>query len=81
MRLEEPTSGRITLGGMDLCALHGSELRKERGRFQMIFQDPYASLNPRMCIYAVLEEALKLHTSLDENGRAKRIEELMKMVG
>jgi len=81
MRLEEPTAGTITLDGVDLTALRGSELRAKRNQFQMIFQDPYASLNPRMSIFATLEEALKLHTDLDEAGRAARIAELMTMVG
>ena len=81
MRLEEPTAGAITLDGVDLLALKGEKLRKSRGNYQMIFQDPYASLNPRMSIYAVLEEALKLHSDLDKAGREERITELMKMVG
>ena len=81
IRLEEPTSGKIYLDGIDLGSLRGRELRKMRGKFQMIFQDPYASLNPRMSIYSALEEALKLHTDLDEQGRAERIAELLKQVG
>lgn len=81
MRLEEPTAGKILLNGVDLCALHGEKLRKMRGHFQMIFQDPYASLNPRMSIFSVLDEALRLHTDLDTAGRAVRIRELMIMVG
>ena len=52
-----------------------------RGKFQMIFQDPYGSLNPRMSIFSILEEALKLHTKLDAAGRDKRIRELLKLVG
>ena len=81
IRLEDPSSGKIYLDGTDLGSLHGSKLRKMRGSFQMIFQDPYASLNPRMSVYNALEEALKLHTGLDEQGRADRIAELLKQVG
>ncbi len=81
LRLEEPTSGSITLDGMDLLSLHGEKLRRSRGKFQMIFQDPYASLNPRMTVGAVLDEVLSLHTALDENGRKERIRELMELVG
>ena len=81
IRLENPTDGRIFLDGIDLCSLHGNRLRKMRGNFQMIFQDPYASLNPRMSVYSALEEALKLHTKLDEKGRADRIAELLRQVG
>ena len=81
IRLEEPSSGKIYLDGTDLGTLHGRELRKMRGKVQMIFQDPYASLNPRMSVYSALEEALKLHTGLNEQGRADRIAELLKQVG
>ena len=81
IRLEDPSSGKIFLDGIDLGSLHGRELRKMRGSFQMIFQDPYASLNPRMSVFNALEEALKLHTGLDEQGRADRIAELLKQVG
>ncbi len=81
VRLEEPTSGQILLDGIDLALLHGSELRKRRGKFQMIFQDPYGSLNPKMTVFAALDEALRLHTPLDAAGRAKRVSELMELVG
>ncbi len=81
LRLEDPTAGSIELAGMDLVALKGEKLRKSRGKFQMIFQDPYGSLNPRMSVYDTLEEALRLHTNLDTAGRAARIAELMEMVG
>ena len=81
IRLENPTDGRIFLDGTDLVGLRGGALRAMRGKFQMIFQDPYASLNPRMSVYNALEEALKLHTKLDEAGRAERIGELLRQVG
>ena len=81
LRLEKPTEGSIFLNGMDLCALKGEKLRKMRGHFQMIFQDPYASLNPRMSIFSILEEALKLHTSLNTLQRVERVAELLEMVG
>lgn len=81
LRLEEPTSGAIRLNGRNMCALRGEALRRERGHFQMIFQDPYASLNPKMSIYSALEEPLRIHTDLDQAGRAERIAELLKMVG
>ena len=82
LRLEDPTAGKIFLNGEDLTALRGERLRRKRGRFQMIFQDPYASLNPKMSIYSTLEEPLKLHEpSLDQAEREKRIAELLTMVG
>ncbi len=81
LRLEDPTAGRIMLNGKDLLALRGEKLRKSRGQFQMIFQDPYASLNPRMTVGAVLDEVLSLHTDLDAAARLSRSRELMELVG
>ena len=81
LRLEDPTSGSIQLDGVEMTAIRGEKLRKMRGKFQMIFQDPYGSLNPRMSIFSILEEALKLHTALDAPGRAARIRELLELVG
>ena len=59
MQLIRPTSGRITLEGKELSALPESEIRTERINFQMIFQDPYASLNPRMTVLDTLAEAIR----------------------
>lgn len=81
VRLEEPTDGKILLNGEDLLSLKGNALRKRRGLFQMIFQDPYGSLNPRMTIYSTLEEPLLLHTGLNSAERAGEISKLMQMVG
>ena len=81
VRLEEPTSGKIVLNGEDMLSFRGNALRKKRGSFQMIFQDPYGSLNPRMTIFSTLEEPLLLHTDLDRNGRAEQVAKLMQMVG
>ncbi len=61
MRLVEPTSGVVRFEGRDVSRLHGQALRSWRGRVQMVFQDPYASLNPRMTIGATLREPLALH--------------------
>ena len=81
VRLEEPTSGSVVLEGTDLLSLHGAALREKRGLFQMIFQDPYGSLNPRMTIYSTLEEPLLLHSSLSSRERAEKIAGLMRLVG
>ena len=81
VRLENPTSGSIMLQGQELCALKGEKLRKMRGSFQMIFQDPYGSLNPRMTVFTVLDEALRLHTVLNKEERMERVAELLAMVG
>ncbi|MBP5182183.1 MAG: dipeptide ABC transporter ATP-binding protein [Lentisphaeria bacterium] len=81
LRLEEPQSGSILLDGTELTALKGEALRKKRGDFQMIFQDPYASLNPRLSVYSTLEEPLLLHTRLNREERKERIGELLARVG
>ncbi len=81
IRLETPTDGKIYLDGTDMGTLTGRKLREMRGNFQMIFQDPYASLNPRMSVYSMLEEALKLHSTLNAGERAERITELLRQVG
>ena len=81
IRLEEPTEGKIFLAERDLTSLRGESLRKQRHAFQMIFQDPYSSLNPRMSIFSALEEPLKLHTTLDRAARAARVGQLLELVG
>ena len=81
VRLEDPTSGSIKLDGREISTLHGEELRKMRGQFQMIFQDPYGSLNPRMTIHAAIDEALALHSGLPAKERAAKVGELLALVG
>ena len=81
VRLEDPTSGVVRVDGVDITSLTGKALRASRGAYQMIFQDPHSSLNPRMTIAATLDEVLGLHTELDGNGRRERIRELMSIVG
>jgi oligopeptide transport system ATP-binding protein len=81
IRLVEPTAGRIAFDGEDLLALGGAELRRSRRRFQMVFQDPYDSLDPRQRLGAAVAEPLEIHTSLDRAGRARRTAELLEMVG
>lgn len=81
LRLEEVQGGKIILDGTDLCTLKGEKLRKRRGDFQMIFQDPYSSLNPRASIYSTLEEPLLLHTKLSKEERKEKIGQLLEMVG
>ena len=82
VRLLEPTSGRILFAGEDITALRGAELRARRRGLQMIFQDPYGSLNPHMTVGDIIGEALDIHR-LAENAsaRQKRIVELLKAVG
>lgn len=61
IRLIEPTSGSVRFDGVELSGLNASEMRKLRRRIQIIFQDPYASLNPRMSIEQILLEPLQIH--------------------
>ena len=80
VRLETPTSGVIRLGGRDLSTLKGRELRRERRNFQMIFQDPYGSLNPRLTVLAALDEILALGNMKREQRHARAVE-LIRLVG
>ena len=81
LRLVEPTAGRIAFDGEDLLALQGRELRARRRRFQMVFQDPYGSLDPRQRVGSIVEEPLEIHSGLDRAGRADRARELLGLVG
>ncbi|HEY1788009.1 MAG TPA: dipeptide ABC transporter ATP-binding protein [Verrucomicrobiae bacterium] len=82
VRLVEPTSGEIALEGEDITRMGGSALRTRRRKFQMIFQDPYGSLNPRMTVEQIVGEALDIHKLVDsKSSRQKRIVELLKAVG
>lgn len=81
VRLETPKSGRMSLDGIDIAGLKGKSLRQARSDFQMIFQDPYGSLNPRMTVRQAIDEALALHSNLDRGSREPRIVELLQMVG
>ena len=81
VRLEDPAAGSIHIAGMDVAALKGKALRKARKKFQMVFQDPYGSLNPRLSIQSTLDEVLSLHTTLNKAQRLERMQELMQLVG
>jgi oligopeptide/dipeptide ABC transporter ATP-binding protein len=81
IRLLEPTSGRVVFAGEDLLALSPRPLRALRRRFQMVFQDPYGSLDPRQRVGSILDEPLALHTRLGPAERAGRVAELLESVG
>jgi oligopeptide transport system ATP-binding protein len=82
MRLVEPTAGEIFLNGENLTQMNGAALRSRRRKFQMIFQDPFGSLNPRMTVEDIVGEALDIHQLTDgRSARQKRIAELLKAVG
>ena len=82
LRLVEPTAGEIFLGGENITRMNGAELRSRRRKFQMIFQDPFGSLNPRMTVEDIVGEALDIHDLTDSpSARRKRIADLLKAVG
>jgi len=81
LRLLEPTSGEIWFSGQNILQLRPGEMRQMRRRMQMIFQDPYGSLNPRMVASTILEEPLIIHKKGDRQQRAEQVVELMQMVG
>jgi oligopeptide transport system ATP-binding protein len=81
IRLIEPTSGEILFDGEDILKLSPKEMRKRRRRMQMIFQDPYGSLNPRMTVEHIIEEPLVIHEVGNSQSRRARVVELLKMVG
>ena len=82
IRLLEPTAGGVAFEGEDITTLDGAALRERRRRFQMIFQDPVGSLNPRMTVGQIIGEALDIHKlAADEAAREARIGKLLKDVG
>jgi oligopeptide transport system ATP-binding protein len=82
IRLIEPNAGSIFFEGEDITRLDGDELRKRRRKFQMIFQDPYGSLNPRMTVSQIIGEAIDIHGLADSSAsRRARISDLLKAVG
>ncbi|AGB39703.1 ABC transporter ATP-binding protein [Natronococcus occultus] len=81
LRLLEPTEGTIDFKGEDLAELSGEELRQKRSEIQMIFQDPQASLDPRMKIGQIVEEPMRAHGMLDDEGREQRAKMLLEKVG
>jgi oligopeptide transport system ATP-binding protein len=82
LQLERATSGKIVFEGADITGLPQDALRKVRRRMQVIFQDPYSSLNPRMTVGEILAEPLKVHGIVKEKSkRAQRVRELLEQVG
>jgi peptide/nickel transport system ATP-binding protein len=80
LRLVEPTRGRIRIDGQDITQLRGAELRTIRRKMQMVFQDPYSSLDPAMVIAESIGEPLDTHENLTRAERTKRVEELLEHV-
>ncbi len=81
LRLYEPTDGNVIFDGVDLMRLGGAELRRMRRRMQMIFQDPYASLNPRMTVGSIIAEPLEVHGVAHGKEKRERVQELLRLVG
>ncbi|MFO7172863.1 MAG: dipeptide ABC transporter ATP-binding protein [Bacillota bacterium] len=81
IRLYEPTAGQILFQGRDISHLPERELLPVRRQMQMIFQDPYASLNPRMTVTDIISEALELAGVREARARRERVHELLRMVG
>jgi oligopeptide transport system ATP-binding protein len=81
IRLTEPTSGSIDFDGVDLATLGSGDLRRMRRRMQMIFQDPYSSLNPRMTAGGIIGEPLDIHRIGDRRERRERVRDLLATVG
>jgi oligopeptide transport system ATP-binding protein len=81
LQLIPPTAGTVVLHGLNLTELEGDELRHARAEFQMIFQDPYASLNPRMTVYDALAEAMLAHQRIPRRKIPGRVASLLHKVG
>src|SRR5262245_40979238 len=80
LQLYRPTSGNVYFDGMDLTKLKGEDLRKMRRKMQMIFQDPYASLNPRMTVGEIIREPLLVHGVTSESEANDRVKQLLELV-
>lgn len=81
VRLEKPTSGKIILNGFDIAQAEGKDLAARRKDFQMVFQDPYGSLNPRLTIFSAIDEVLKLSMKGDLKSRREKAAGLLERVG
>jgi len=81
LQLTRATSGQVLYDGRDLCALSDGEMRRMRRRLQIVFQDPYASLNSRMRVETIVGDALSIHGLAKGRARAARVRELLRRVG
>ncbi len=80
LRLLDPTSGTVRFNGIDVLAASGTDLRTMRAKMQIVFQDPYASLNPRMTVQSIISEPMRIHGTWREHGQ-DRVKDLMATVG
>ena len=81
LQLYKPTAGTVNFDGTELTTLGGEQMRKMRRRMQMIFQDPYASLNPRMTVGNIIGEPLEVHNLARGGEKTQRVQELLRVVG
>src|SRR3954469_5293070 len=81
LQLYRPTDGEVYFEGVDITKTKGEDLRKMRRRMQMIFQDPYASLNPRMTVGSIIGEPLEIHNLAKGREKQERVQELLRIVG
>ncbi len=81
LQLYKPTAGQVHFEGVDLVTLKGEEMRQMRRKMQMIFQDPYASLNPRMTVEQIVGEPLMVHSVATGKEIQERVEHLLELVG
>ena len=81
LQLYRPTSGEVSFQGKDLVQMKGGDLRRMRRQMQMIFQDPYASLNPRMTVGSIIGEPLEIHNLAKGRAKQERVQELLRLVG
>src|SRR2546427_4634669 len=81
LQLYKPTAGEVKFDGIELTKLGGEQMRRMRRRMQMIFQDPYASLNPRMTVGNIIGEPLEVHSLAKGREKTDRVQELLRVVG
>jgi len=81
LQLDRPTAGEVWLEGLDITKVKGEQLRLMRKRMQIIFQDPFASLNPRMTVGDIVGEPIEVHSSARGKEKEARVKELLKLVG
>jgi oligopeptide transport system ATP-binding protein len=82
MRLEEPTAGKVTFDGVDMYSQKGGDMRRLRRDIQIVFQDPYTSLNPRKTVGDIVGEPFEIHTDVvSKKDRRRRVQELLDLVG
>ena len=81
LQLYRPTAGTVQFAGQELTTMKGETLRRQRRQMQMIFQDPYASLNPRMTVGSIVGEPLEIHKLASGKEKVERVQELLRLVG